>query len=453
MFVETFPELMALVDVQKLGGCIIAVDAWVPLYVDQTSLKRSDRFHELIANISQPGQWEIPEAMWQIRRAYRLSSQGQRKQLAAYCEAFFQADHPNNRFSDLYRACMAQVYGASLCRELNYNRIEEIYAGNPSDCDDSGFLLARKNLILGAMRLDLNELDKAEKLLRSCERVLRHRVGSDFFLWTNWHLKMAQCRLAQGRAEDAEQIVRPMMQKRLDSLNSGNTILSFSDWEVVEIFATTLRDQCRFDEALDLVEEALLKTNSPQPPLARSLGELTCLLIHLERLCSLVSRTSDKFGLSVAAIEFEATLQKAHLAYERAADAYEIEWTRGFWAFTYCPAQLKEIESRFGAELIAQLQCSTDEEVLASFGSLTDATCVELTDETSTGTIEAALNSLIETPTNSADTQPFSRKDSDWAHLSEYADKSNTREDGLSFPAVTKSKRARLVSRVRKRFE
>ena len=101
------------------------------------------------------------------------------------------------------------------------------------------------------------------------------------------------------------------MQKRRDSLDSGNTILTFSDWEVVEIFATTLRDQCRFDEALDIVEEALYRTNSPQPPLSRSLGELRCLLIHLERLCSLLSRTTDKFGLYIAAIEFEATLQKA----------------------------------------------------------------------------------------------------------------------------------------------
>ena len=98
MFIETLPQLTALMDVERLGGCIVAVLAWVPLDIDPTSLDRSDRFHQLIANISPPGSWEIPDVIWQIRIAYRLISQDARKELAAHCEAFFQAEHPINRF-------------------------------------------------------------------------------------------------------------------------------------------------------------------------------------------------------------------------------------------------------------------------------------------------------------------------------------------------------------------
>ena len=86
---------------------------------------------------------------------------------------------------------MAVVYGATLCRQRKYGRMAEVYATYSGDCDDSGWLLARANLILSSMWLDLKDSDKAEKLLRSCERVLRHRMGPAFFLWTNWHLKMA----------------------------------------------------------------------------------------------------------------------------------------------------------------------------------------------------------------------------------------------------------------------
>ena len=154
---------------------------------------------------------------------------------------------------------------------------------------------------------------------------------------------------------------------------------------------------------------------------------------------------------------------------------------RGFWMFANCPEKLKEIKSKFGAELNAQLQRSTEEEVPKSSSSLTDANWVELTDATSTGTSEAASNSLAETPTKAADMQIFGRKYSNCGHACEYADKLKTShvrmsgskgsdnvssahfreaeptarglEEGSSFPAVTKSNPTSLFSRVRKFFE
>jgi hypothetical protein len=452
IFVDEYPELLDLVDVPKLGGCIIAIDAWVPLYVDPTTLERSDRFYEIISKMKNRDQWQIPDVMWQIRTAYRLSSQGLREELHAHCEDFFQAAKSGDKFSDFYRACMAQVYGASLSRQLKYQRMEQIYSENPTDCDESGYMLARKNLVLGSMKLDFKQLDDAEKLLRSCESVLRRRVGSDFFLWTNWHLLMAQCRLAQGRAEEAEQICRLMMQKRLDSLDRGNTILNFSDWEVVEVFAKTLRGQGRYDQALGVVEDVLLKTNSPHPPLARVLGELTFVLTHLERLGSLVCSTSDQFQLKVAKIDFEAILQKAHLAYERAFDAYEIEWTRGLWAFNSCPSQLKEIESRFRTALSMQRQDMAEEETPASSASTVSPNYVELKDEMLRRTYHGS-NDVDESFSDHANENGVENPND---MVSEPSEKVNTNDPNLSdsaSPASTKGRRGRRLSNLRNLFQ
>lgn len=354
--VDKYKRLLVLIDISRLGGCIIAVDAWVPLSVDQATLEKSDKFYQLIVDNSSESSWQIPEAMWQIRKAYRLSSQGYRKQSSALCESYFKTSSPQNRFEEMYRACMAQMYGPSLFRQLNYTRAEEIYARSSTDCDESGYMLARKNLVLGAIKIDLNQLTEAEQFLLSCSQSLQHQVGPDFFIRSVWHLLMALCRLAQGRPEDAEQIVSPVLRKRLDVLETGSGNLSFSDYELVEVYARSLRFQDRYDEAASFVEDILLKTNCDHPPPARALGELSFTMVLLERHCSRAAALSNSFGKSIAIIDYTANLQRANDAYERASDAYCVEWTRGTWVFKFCPARLQQTTFRFHSRIGIDLQ-------------------------------------------------------------------------------------------------
>lgn len=166
------PELFELVDAPKLAACIIAVDAWVPLSMDQGTLERSDRFYELVEEHETTG-FKIPQSLLTLRTAYRYSSMGLRKEASSLCENYFSRTTPSDRYEAMYHACIAQMYGPSLFRRFLYDRCEAIFASSQTWCDPSNYMLARKQLVLAGVKTDRGNFKEAENLFLSCRDILQ----------------------------------------------------------------------------------------------------------------------------------------------------------------------------------------------------------------------------------------------------------------------------------------
>jgi hypothetical protein len=90
----SLPELFEMVDAPRLAACIIAVDAWVPMSMDEGTMLKTDRFFKLAREKGARSSWNIPPALITLRTAYRLSSQQERDMSSAVCEQYFVSKRP-----------------------------------------------------------------------------------------------------------------------------------------------------------------------------------------------------------------------------------------------------------------------------------------------------------------------------------------------------------------------
>ncbi len=345
------PQLFELIDAPKLAACIIAVDAWVPLSVDQGTLEKSDRFYELVAKNEDQG-FTIPQSLLTLRMAYRLSSLGMRTESSKLCEEYFAnttKEMTENRYEAMYHACMAQMYGPSLFRRLMYDRAEAIFESSQTWCDPTGYMLARKQLVLAGLKCDRGRLDEAEALYLSCRDILQRRVGPGFFIWNVWHQMTALCYLDQGRYTDAEKLLQPIIDDRMSRLKAQTLLFSFSDYELIEVYSRALRKLQRFEDAIELFDDLLRHTQSKVAPPARALGELSAILAQLDTILSRAASQKSLSSLSWKGMEHHAIaslFKSAATAYERAVQAYEVEWTRGTWVFKFYDKIITELQGR-----------------------------------------------------------------------------------------------------------
>lgn len=339
---EHMPLLFECVDASKLAACIIAVDAWVPLSMDQGTLQKSDRFYEMILKRASMMSFQIPSTLLTLRNAYRLSSLGLRGESSALYEDYFRSAVSGDQYEAMYRACMAQMYAPSLFRRRLYDRAESVYATSPTDCDPTNYMRARKDLVLGAIMIDRNRLIEANKYFLSSREILRKGVGPGFFIWSVWHQLTALCYIAQERFEDAEDAVGPILLSKIRQLKAGRLIFAFSDYELAEVYARTLQKQGRHTEAIDLLHDLLAATQSRVAPPARALGELSYLLARINQWTSHATPGST-LALNIS---LHQRLDEAHALYDQAAQAYEIEWTRGTWVFKFYDSYLRDLQER-----------------------------------------------------------------------------------------------------------
>ena len=331
------PQLWETVDAPRIAASLIAVDAWVPLSADRGTLQKSDRFFEMVEASQRPGAWTIPKALLMKREANRAVSMGLHKQCAAICEEFFASHVVKDRYDQMYLCCMAQNYAPSLFRELKHDKAQEIYSKADTSCDASGYMKARKDLVLGAIWLDQGRFKEAETTLMSSIKSLDSFVGRKFYIWAVCHQLLALCYLAQRRAEEAELIVAPVVTQRLDDHETGIHVFDFSDYEMAEIYSRSLRMQGKFEECLNLLDRLLSTTYSKFPPPARALGELSFVTAQLD---AKISR-----GLEAGESELEL-ITSAYRAFERAQLAYSAEWNRGTWVFKFCQDTIKDLERK-----------------------------------------------------------------------------------------------------------
>jgi len=79
--------------------------------------------------------------------------------------------------------------------------------------------------------------------------------------------------IAQGRYRQAEDTVRPRLIKQFEELVTGNIRLAFSSYELTEAFACILREQMRFIEAVDFLDNVWARTALKLPrPQERSVS-------------------------------------------------------------------------------------------------------------------------------------------------------------------------------------
>ncbi|KAJ8119348.1 hypothetical protein ONZ43_g3683 [Nemania bipapillata] len=276
--VNAIPGLLASTELQKLGACIIAVDSWVPFSIDPGTLRRADGFYHFINSKGVGAAWVIPDAMLAMRRALRLKSIGHRQQTSEHCSMFLQTFEQRSRFDKMYAACMARTAGPCCYRVGNYDDAEKVYGYIDDSLDSTGTMLARKQLVLGAIKTDRGLPVEAEALLSTCASELVRGIGHEHFLLRVWHQLMATCLMAQGRFGEAEETVVQQLNTRLEQLNAGKIEFTFSDYELVEVYGRLLRKQQRYEEGRSLLAGVLARTRSKAAKPERALAELSMAL-------------------------------------------------------------------------------------------------------------------------------------------------------------------------------
>lgn len=330
---ESAPQLLKMINVTRLAGCLIAVDAWATLSVDSTTLQSADDFFAMEERVRRVGDWQLPQEMWLLRDICRCRNQGRQEESARLCEELFRREPDTSRYQSMYRGCIALTYAPFLYRRLQYEQARYILRTHCiTTSDRTDFVLARKNLVLGSIELDDGNLDEAEFLLESCKEVLHRSVGQEYFLLAVWYQRMGFCLLLQGRIHEAEALIWSLLQLKLANLDTTGEMFVFCDYELLEAYARCLRVQKRFDEIQYLIQTVLEKTLILQPPPSRALGELSLQITILERMCGRLigdEGGAETFNEALLA----SVLDGAYSIYARCLKAFELEWKRGFWIF------------------------------------------------------------------------------------------------------------------------
>lgn len=147
---------------------------------------------------------------------------------------------------------------------------------------------------------------------------------------------MALCYLAQRRLAEAEATVLKGLAGRLEMLDAGKIEFSFSDYELAEVYARVLREQRRYGRGRAFLADLLGKSASASPKPARSLAELSLVLVELDEATYGLARGTTGEALRNGEDErlrIDELMSRAHLIFKDAAAAYELEWNRGTWVF------------------------------------------------------------------------------------------------------------------------
>ncbi|KAK1726655.1 uncharacterized protein BDZ83DRAFT_615741 [Colletotrichum acutatum] len=338
------PQLLSDTELHKVGACMIALDAWVPVSLDHGTLHRADRFYDLVAAHSEHADWQIPDALLAVRRAFRLMSMGRRRECSDHCARYLATFHQRSRLDKMYASSLAQTCAPCFFRLGDYDRAEQIYEYLDDSLDDSGAMLARKQLVLGAIKIDRGLPDEAAAVLEGCARELERGIGQHHFLLRVWHQLMARSRLAQGRPAEAEAQVMKGLAVRMIMLERGKMEFTFSDYELAEVYAQALRAQGRFDEVKAWMIALLEKTASEKPRPARSLAELSLILIELDEATALFGGGQEERR------SIDELMTRAERKFVEAAAVYELEWNRGMWSFKHFHRTLAEFKKRLVQE-------------------------------------------------------------------------------------------------------
>ncbi|KAM3548312.1 hypothetical protein MY1884_009236, partial [Beauveria asiatica] len=329
---ESTPELLEVIDVTRLAGCLIALDAWATLSVDWATLTSADEFFAMLQRVQSKSNWRIAEELWLLRAISRCRARGRQDAAASLCEKLFRSAPDASKYQSMIRGCIALAYAPFLYRRLLYDQARHILQTHCiTENDRTNFLLARKNLVLGSIELDDGNFQQAESLLQSCKIGLHRHVGQEYFLLAVWYQRMGFCLLQQGRAQESEALIWSLLEHKISNLNANRQNFAFCDYELFEAYARALRAQKRFAEIEQLNRSILTKTLGHQP-LQRSLGELCLQITTLERMYS-EFEAKGKQGAEFDTDLWHSTLAEAHMLHERALRAYEQEWKRGFWIF------------------------------------------------------------------------------------------------------------------------
>ncbi|KAI1127085.1 hypothetical protein F5Y10DRAFT_278395 [Nemania abortiva] len=343
--VHAMPELLSPTELQKLGACIIAVDSWVPFSIDPGTLRRADRFYNFINSRRAEAAWVTPDAMLAMRRALRLKSMGHRKETSEHCSQFLETFEQRSRFDKMYAACMARTAAPCCYRVGDYDGAERVYGYVDDSLDSTGTMLARKQLVLGAIKIDRGLPLEAEGLLAACAVELVRGIGQEHFLLRVWHQLMATCYMAQGKLKEAEKTVLRQLNARLEQLNTGKIEFGFSDYELVEVYERILRKQERYEEGKSLLSDLLTNARSEAAKPERALAKLSMALTELDEKTR-TYKPKMPTELHAEKQEIETLMTNAHVAYEAAAAAYELEWNRGTWVFKHFHATMREYRQR-----------------------------------------------------------------------------------------------------------
>ena len=343
--VHTIPGLLSDTELHKIGACIIAIDSWVPISHDHGTLHLADRFYEMVANRRAGAEWCIPDAMLAVRRAIRLKSMGRRKECSEHCSQYLKTFRQQTDFDKMYVACMARTSAPCFYRMGDYDGAENMYGYVEDSLDTTGAMLARKQLVLGAIKIDRGLPIEAESLLTGCAEDLLRGIGQEHFLLRVWHKLMATCYVSQGRYSEAEDTVLKELGGRLDMLDKGKTEFSFSDYELAEVYARVLREQRRYREAREFLTDLLGKTASKRPRRSRSLADLSMILVQLDEAIYLQKECDETLSDGKRS-QIDTLTSQAHLAFKEAAAVYELEWNRGTWVFKHFHKTMEEFGRR-----------------------------------------------------------------------------------------------------------
>ncbi|KAI0867483.1 hypothetical protein GGS24DRAFT_495296 [Hypoxylon argillaceum] len=328
------PRLMSPTELQKLGACIIAVDSWVPFSIDPSTLRRADCFYDFISNKRAEAAWVIPEAMLAMRRALRLKSMGHRKKTSEHCSKFLETFEQHSQFDKMYAACIARIAAPCCYRMGDYDGAEKVYGYIDDSLDSTGTMLARKQLVLGAIKIDRGLPLDAEALLSACASELVRGIGHEHFL-------------LRGRLREAEETVLQQLNARLEQFDMSKIEFTFSDYELVEVYERILRKQRRYKEGRVLLARLLTNARSKAAKPEQALAELSLALTELDEKTWLYEPSSPVESQNEGrGIEIEALIADAYVAYEAAAVAYELEWNRGTWVFKHFHATMDEYRQR-----------------------------------------------------------------------------------------------------------
>ncbi len=229
-----------------------------------------------------------------------------------------------------------------------YDGAENVYNLVDDSLDSTGAMLARKKLVLGAIKNDRGLPLEAESLLVSCADELLRGIGQEHFPLSVWHQLMATCCIMQMRYKEAEDTVLKQLNGRIDMLNAGKLDFTFSEYELAEVYACVLRKQQRYEEGRIFLVDMLSKTASKVSRPARVLADLSLILTDIdESTCLFERRGRTESQISGEERDkIDKLISRGHLVFKEAAAAYEMERNRGTWVFKHFHLIMEEYGGR-----------------------------------------------------------------------------------------------------------
>ena len=340
--VHALPDLLDATETHKIGACIIALDSWVPFSIDPDTLRKADRFYDCASRLESKSTWIIPPPMLAMRRALRFKSFGAHAETSEYCARFFQEFVPQTRYDKLYVACLARTSAPCFFRRGDYDGAEKVYNLIDDSLDSTGVAFARKQLVLGAIKIDRGLPHEAEAILSTCATHILKSVGQEHFLLNVWYQLMSLSYIELGLYAKAESTVKPQLMRRVEKFWTRQLVaFTFSDFELVEVYARILRETHRCAEGISFLVDLLAKTllELADTPV-RALGDLSLLMTRLEdAICK--SETGAVQTTTTAVREVKDLMDEADRTFEKAAHAYAIEWNRGTWVFKHYPTMME----------------------------------------------------------------------------------------------------------------